>query len=61
MFDCLNTNSYMILKALADGIKADNVIQRIYHCDYASLEIHKYAKDMGFRRTLIRSAKYIDV
>ena len=50
----------MILKALVDGILPDNVVQRVYHCDYASLEVYKYASDMGFRRTLIRVKKYID-
>ena len=60
IFDSLNTNSYMILKALADGISPDNVVQRVYHCDYASLEVYKYASDMGFRRTLIGVKKYID-
>ena len=60
IFDCLNTNSYMILKSLANGISSDNVVQRVYHCDYASLEVYKYASDMGFRRTLIRATKYID-
>ena len=60
-FDCLNTNSYIILTALQDGIPADKVVQRIYHCDYSSLEVYEYAKDMGFRRTLIRAKKYIDV
>ena len=60
MFDCLNTNSYMILRALSNGILPNNVVQRVYHCDYASLEVYKYASDMGFRRTLIRTKKYID-
>lgn len=60
IFDYLNANSYMILKALANGISPDNVVQRVYHCDYASLDVYEYASYMGFRRTLIRAKKYID-
>ncbi len=60
MFDCLNTNSYLIFKALQNRVPAEKVVQRVYHCDYASLEVYEYAKDMGFRRTLIRAKKYID-
>ena len=36
-FDCLNTNSYMVLQELKKGISSEEIVQRIFHCDYGSL------------------------
>lgn len=63
-FDYLNTNSYMILKALKNDVPPQGIAQRIFHCDF-SLWKAKYAfmqkiPGINLEKFLIETKKYLD-
>ena len=59
-FDCLNTNSYMVLKALKNGTPINRIIQRVFHCDYDSLSYIFPAYYINVENIIISKSKYID-
>ena len=61
-FDCLNTNSYMILDALKDKIKPEKIVQRVFHYDYWSASV--FTEEDTTRHLdelVIPLEKYVDV
>ena len=60
-FDCLNTNSYMVLKALKNGIPMNRITQRVFHCDYNSLSHIFPAYYINIENIVIRAEKYLDM
>lgn len=60
-FDWLNTNSYMILDALKDKIPPEQIVQRVFHCDYWKLmRDYPNAKRERLYALVIPIEKYID-
>ena len=59
-FDYLNTNSYLVLKAIKLGIIPGKITQRIFHWEYKKgTEIFKPCKH-NVKNIVIRPEKYID-
>ncbi len=60
-FDCLNTNSYMVLKALKNGTPLSRITQRVFHCDYNSLSHIFPAYYINIENIVIQKGRYIDI
>lgn len=59
-FDCLNTNSYMVLKALKNKTPINRITQRVFHCDYSGLQdISRYCRNK-IKNIVIPQTKYLD-
>ena len=60
-FECLNTNSYIILEELRKGTPPEKIQQRVYHCDYPTLTTkYKVAKKLPLDDLVIPFDKYVD-
>ena len=60
-FDCLNTNSYLVLNAIKLGTIAGKITQRIFHLEYKKgTDIFKPCKQ-NVKNIVIRSEKYLDI
>ena len=60
-FDCLNTNSYIILEELKKGTLPKKIQQRVYHCDYPTLTTKcRLAKKLSLDSLVIPLDKYVD-
>ena len=63
-FDYLNTNSYMILKALKNDVSTKEITQRIFHCDFGlwktKYEFIQRIPGINLERFLIDAKKYLD-
>ena len=61
-FDCLNTNSYMILEELKKGTPSEKIQQGVFHCDYPTLTTkYRLAKKLPLNGLVIPLEKYVDV
>ena len=60
-FDYLNTNSYMVLKALKNGIPINRITQRVFHCDYAGLQDISRTCRSKIKNIVISQEKYLDM
>ena len=60
-FDCLNTNSYMVLKALKNGTPINRIIQRVFHCDYTGLQDISKSCRNKIKNIVIPQKKYLDI
>ena len=60
-FDCLNTNSYLVLKAIKLGTIPGKITQRIFHWKYKKgTDIFKPCKQ-NVKNIVIRPEKYLDI
>ena len=60
-FDCLNTNSYIVLEELKNGTSPKEIMQRVFHCDRLSLDfVYNKAKLERLDELIIPLEKYID-
>ena len=60
-FDCLNTNSYLVLKAIKLGTIPGKITQRIFHWEYKKgTDIFKPCKQ-NVKNIVIRPEKYLDI
>ena len=60
-FDYLNTNIYMILQALKNGIPFKSVKQRVFHCSFELLlEEYETVVDLSLEQFLINLEEYVD-
>ena len=59
-FDCLNSNTYMILQALKSGTPPTSIVQRVYHCSFELLQTEYLPViDISLESFLIDLKEYI--
>ena len=59
-FDCLNTNSYMVLKSLKNGTPINRITQRIFHYSYENLQDISKPCRSTVKNIIIQKEKYLD-
>ena len=60
-FDCLNTNSYMVLKALKNGTSLSRITQRLFHYSYDSIKEITELRRKNIKNIVIKKEKYLDI
>ena len=59
-FDCLNTNSYMVLKSLKNGTPINRITQRVFHYSYENLQDISKPCRSTVKNIIIQKEKYLD-
>ena len=59
-FDCLNANSYMVLKSLKNGTPINRITQRIFHYSYENLQDISKPCRSTVKNIIIQKEKYLD-